>query len=122
MKKNPKHDRQPVRRASDIEQKYNLSLLKEEGIGKSQNLDFSKLNQLLSEFTVDVNNRLQRLEKLYSVGSIYTTLSTDNPSDIFGGTWELIAEGNLLVGVVSEDELPQVFQGNDKCFIWKRTA
>jgi hypothetical protein len=120
---NPKHDRQGVRRASDIEQKYNLSLLNEVGKGNfSQSADLSELQQLLSQFSVQVNARIQRLERLYSVGSIYTTLSEDSPSDIFGGEWELIAEGNILVGTVSESELPELFQGNDKCFIWKRIA
>lgn len=59
---------------------------------------------------------------VYPVGSVYTTIATTNPSEVFGGTWELIAEGQLLVGLVSESEVPELFQGNDNCFIWKRTA
>lgn len=59
---------------------------------------------------------------VYPVGSVYTTLATTNPSELFGGTWELIAEGQLLVGLVSESEQPEIFQAEDNCFIWKRTA
>lgn len=115
-----KQDRQGVRKASDIEQKYNLALLEdtEKSIGK-QKEELSKFNQQLSELKI----KLQMLENAFlSVGSIYTTLNTDNPSDLFGGEWELIAEGQLLVGLESESELPELFQGNDKCFVWKRTA
>lgn len=119
---NPKHDRQGVRKASDIEQKYDLSLLKDVGKNARQSEKLSQLNQLVSQFIVRTNNRLEKLENVFSVGSIYTTLAESDPADIFGGEWELIAEGNILVGVVSESELPELFQGNDKCFIWKRIA
>lgn len=119
---NPKHDRQGVRKASDIEQKYDLSLLKNVGKGGKDSEELSKLNQLVSQFMVRTNNRLQKLENMFSVGSVYTSLTEGDPADIFGGEWELIAEGNILVGVVSENELPELFQGNDKCFIWKRIA
>lgn len=33
----------------------------------------------------------------FPVGSIYITVSEDNPSTIFGGTWEKI-EGKFLIG------------------------
>lgn len=119
---NPKHDRQGVRKASDIEQKYNLSLLNSVGKGGQNSSELSRLNQLFSQYVVQTNDRLQKLENLYSVGSIYTTLVEGNPADIFGGEWELIAEGNILVGAITESDLPQLFQGEDRCFIWKRIA
>lgn len=40
---------------------------------------------------------------LYPVGSIYITVNSKNPSDIFGGTWERI-KGKMLVGVDEEDD------------------
>lgn len=119
-----KQDRQGVRKASDIEQKYDLSLLKDIPKNESkQKEEVSRLNQLFSQYTVQVNERLQKLENMMlSVGSIYITLNTEHPAITFGGEWELIVEGQILMGLETESELPEVFQGNDKCFIWKRIA
>lgn len=167
-----KQDRQGIRKAQDLEQKYRLGAIKKTEESASQlerevykfnsgmeskynslqdrvsknesniastkqqadNLEKSKVNNsgwetnkflgtdsegkvVTKESTSEVN-----VLNAYPVGSVYTTLSTDNPSVVFGGTWELIAEGQLLVGLVSETETQEVFQTEDKCFIWKRTA
>lgn len=39
---------------------------------------------------------------LYPVGSIYISIDSKNPSDIFGGTWERI-KGKMLIGVDEDD-------------------
>jgi vacuolar-type H+-ATPase subunit I/STV1 len=64
------------------------------------------------------------LGKLYPVGAIYVTVSDASPVDLFGGEWELIAEGHLLVGLPQENEedLPELQQTVDTCYLWKRTA
>lgn len=38
-------------------------------------------------------------KKIYPVGSIYTTITQDNPADLFGGTWEIVSAGRYLRGV-----------------------
>lgn len=38
-------------------------------------------------------------KKIYPVGSIYTTVTQDNPADLFGGTWEIVSSGRYLRGV-----------------------
>lgn len=38
-------------------------------------------------------------KKIYPVGSIYTTITQDNPADLFGGTWEIVSSGRYLRGV-----------------------
>jgi hypothetical protein len=119
-----KQDRQGVRKASDIEQKYDLSMLKEFGKGGTQQKEeLSKITQEFSQFYVQVNARLQLLESvLLSVGSIYTTINEHNPSELFGGEWELIATGQLVLGHDSEGEIPELFQAEENCFIWKRIS
>ncbi len=44
------------------------------------------------------NNNFQALS-LYPVGSIYLSINSTNPSNFFGGTWELFGQGRTLVGV-----------------------
>lgn len=40
---------------------------------------------------------------LYPVGSIYISVNSKNPSEIFGGIWERI-KGKMLVGVDEDDD------------------
>lgn len=39
---------------------------------------------------------------IYPIGSIYISINSKNPGDIFGGTWEHI-KGKMLVGVDEDD-------------------
>lgn len=40
---------------------------------------------------------------LYPIGSIYISVNSKNPSEIFGGTWERI-KGKMLLGVDEDDQ------------------
>lgn len=108
-----KQDRQGMRRVSEVEQKFNLSLLNDLK-RTNQSADFSNINQILSQLMV-------RLQNIMPIGSIHTTLNEENPSSIYGGEWELISEGYLIVGLDTED-IPQILQTVDKCYIWKRIS
>ena len=43
------------------------------------------------------------LDLIYPINSIYISVSSTNPSTIFGGTWEAFATGRTLVGVDAND-------------------
>ena len=43
--------------------------------------------------------QLAYLDDIHPIGSIYMSMNNINPSDLFGGTWRLIAPGQVLVGV-----------------------
>ena len=38
-------------------------------------------------------------QRIYPVGSIYTSVSPTSPATLFGGTWERFGEGRTLIGV-----------------------
>lgn len=42
-------------------------------------------------------------KKIYPVGSIYTTVTNDDPATLFGGTWEIVGANRVLWGVGSGD-------------------
>lgn len=55
-------------------------------------------------------------KKIYPVGSIYTTVSQDNPGTLFGGTWTLVGTDRVLWGVAQttaaggtlDEQLPDI--------------
>lgn len=40
---------------------------------------------------------------IYPVGSIYMSVNSKNPGEIYGGTWQRIAKGRAIVGVDEAD-------------------
>lgn len=45
------------------------------------------------------------LNAIYPVGSIYMSVNATNPSQLFGGTWQKIATGRVLMGASSDSQL-----------------
>ena len=44
------------------------------------------------------------LNTVYPIGAICLSMNSTNPSSLFGGTWEQIASGRILVGVDTSDD------------------
>ena len=42
-------------------------------------------------------------DRLYPIGSVYTSFTNTNPSQIFGGTWQRVSNGETLAGVNPND-------------------
>lgn len=64
------------------------------------NLD-SDGNLIVNSITTTTGNNIS-YDTIYPVGSIYFNVSNVNPSTLFGGTWEQMAEGRCLIGACSK--------------------
>ena len=57
---------------------------------------------VLNEIEIDgISYTLFDINKIYPIGSIYMSMNNTNPSALFGGTWESIASGRVLMGADS---------------------
>lgn len=134
-----KQDRQGVRTPADIERKYDL------GSMASDAEKIKSLNRELTQLEADVGQRFAEqtkvneqqtsainsltetvdgmLSAVYPVGSVYISVNSVNPSTLFGGTWESVGEGYLMMGLEQESEEAQTeIKFLDNCYIWKRTS
>jgi len=70
-------------------------------IGDLNNTDVQIKNNISELTSLDNSNNI--FLQTYTIGSIYISTSSTNPSSIYGGTWERYGNGKTLVGV-SESE------------------
>jgi len=62
------------------------------------NLD-SDGNLIVNSITTNIENSASTdFNSIYPIGSIYFNVTDINPSTLFGGSWERIAEGRCLIG------------------------
>lgn len=60
--------------------------------------------QLSTDAAGNLQNQINNIPNLiYPVGSIYLSMVNTNPGTLFGGTWQQIAQGQMLVGVNPDD-------------------
>lgn len=57
------------------------------------------IKTLLNNKVDKVDGRQLSLDNVYPIGSIYLSVSSTDPSELFGGTWEVFGTGRALVGV-----------------------
>lgn len=58
----------------------------------------------IKESTSTSSKLCVELLDVYPVGSIYISVNSTNPGDLFGGTWVIFGEGRTLVGVYENVE------------------
>lgn len=73
-----------------VELNHKLSQYENDGAGTGAPDDFFVNKKDLKTYLLDM---------IYPVGSIYTTVTNDNPGTLFGGTWALVGANRVLWGV-----------------------
>ena len=115
-----KQDRQGVRKAADLEQKYSFGKVfsNQARLNESQEQELDSQRLTLSQFVsyasvaietlrkdvTEVNKTLGSIDDqfadywktIYPIGHVYISLSETNPSALFGGTWEQLEDMFLL--------------------------
>ena len=69
-----------------------------------------EIRSAIAKIEYDITNMWKQI---YPVGSIYLTIGTATPADLFGGTWEQVGKGRYLLGVDPSDETGK-FNASDK--------
>lgn len=82
-------------------------------LGDSNDYTNEELYQMINDLKNDIKTLSSQITnnttsgniflKSYPVGSIYISTSSENPKNIYGGTWEEYGKGRTLVGVDSSD-------------------
>ena len=54
------------------------------------------------------------LLRCWPIGSVYISMTNQNPSSLFGGTWELISENRMLMGASSDETETSIGGSNTK--------
>ena len=68
----------------------------EDNSGLAVNNVQAAIDGTCTKFSNELNNFLN---KIYPVGTIYTSTASTNPSSFLGGTWEAYGKGQTLVGI-----------------------
>ena len=85
---------------TDTDTEYNVVSTTENGLAPMLPSENADTKYLRGDGTwQEVNNGSDVLNRVYPVGSIYLSLNSTNPSELFGGTWEQFAQGRTLIGV-----------------------
>ena len=56
------------------------------------------INSFYTVFNNAINTLTNRMDSLFPVGAIYTTINKNNPGNFLPGTWQQFGQGRVLVG------------------------
>lgn len=103
-------------KAKNQAQLVELTALKEENAtlkngSRTNTTDVSTNKKEITDIKKQVDNNTtnianlskDQLNKIYPVGSVYSSTSSTNPATLFGGTWETYGKGRALVGIHTAD-------------------
>lgn len=63
---------------------------------------FLKSDGTWSDVPKSTVNKSEIVNMIYPVGSLYMSTSSENPSTLFGGTWEAFGQGRTIIGKANE--------------------
>lgn len=66
------------------------------------------------EITTIMSTGIMNLDKVFPVGSVYINVGENDPSILFGGSWEKIGEGRTLIQCGSTKPLGTMGGGGNK--------
>lgn len=72
-----------------------VSALAEKGVTVSDSASISDMGDYIR--SIETGGGDLDFDKIYPIGSIYTSVNSTSPADLFGGTWEQIS-GRFLIG------------------------
>ena len=61
------------------------------------------INSFYTVFNNAINTLTNRMDNLFPVGAIYTTINKNNPGNFLPGTWKQFGQGRVLVGQSDAD-------------------
>lgn len=80
----------------------NIENEKVEEVVNAQNIPYNNTDsKLQSENVQDAIDEI--FDKIYPIGSIYMSVSSTNPTELFGGTWVAWGAGRVPIGVNASD-------------------
>lgn len=95
----------------------NNKLVTKTELNSATNSSFNEINNLSTTVSYKANknqvgfsperNLLNTsfLDLVYPIGSIYMSMNNTNPEDLFGGTWESLAPGRVLLGAGTNENI-----------------
>lgn len=70
-------------------------------------VDKQARDQLQQIFDAEEPANAAIINLIYPVGSVYLSMSSANPQTLFGGTWEQISQGRMLMGAAPQGSIQQ---------------
>lgn len=68
---------------------------------------FTQVQNDITELQGEMPTSSTIVDLIYPVGSVYLSVNSTNPAQLFGGTWEQISQGRMLMGAATQGSIQQ---------------